>query len=80
MTIPEGFEHLTNQRNWYKKCNLVPAINDNTARSLKRNFKLGKIRETKMIDLLESAGYRVQRAICFAPKKPKIEQKKKPTK
>lgn len=53
MTTNEAFEHLTDQRGWYKLCNIDEAV----ARSLKRNYKAGKISTDKIYTLLTVAGY-----------------------
>lgn len=65
MKINTAFEHLIEKRGWYKICDIKPE----TARSLKRNYKEGRISTEKMRQLLNAAGY------SFSPEKwrvPKI--------
>lgn len=68
LTIHEGFTHLTNQIQWYLKCrNNNKAIPPSTGRSLKKMFNEGKLSESKMIELLRSAGYVIIPPKCMLP-------------
>lgn len=64
MTIEEGFKLLTDQYGWYSKAGL----NQNSARTLKKRFKKGKLDLREMIDVLKAARYFVKEAECEPPK------------
>ncbi len=68
ITIHEGFKHLTNQRGWYKKCrNDNKALKVSTANSFKKLFKDGSLSDSKIIELLRSAGYVIIPPKCMIP-------------
>lgn len=54
MTTKSAFKHLTSKRNWGKQCGL----NSQQASSIKYMYKVGILKESRMIELLTFAGYR----------------------
>jgi hypothetical protein len=64
MTTTQAFDHLTAQRGWYAQTGIHP----DTARSLKRLAKQGKLDESKMKQLLQSAGYNIVQERIWAMK------------